>query len=155
MPTAAPVVTSRSIAAMLYADEWPACICRDFGLQLPGRASQSRPLGGRASAGDSRPGGRDIVSKFLYPMQYWRRPLALALFPGNLGAIARSRSDLRFRAFPSLKHKPLTYTANVRFEWNEDKNLANQRKHGVSFEEAQSLFTSNVDYLEIFDPGSL
>jgi hypothetical protein len=31
------------------------------------------------------------------------------------------------------------------------KNLANQKKHGVSFEEARELFTSEVDCLEIFD----
>lgn len=45
----------------------------------------------------------------------------------------------------------MTHTAYVHFEWDEDKNLENQRKHGISFEEAQLLFTSNVDYLEIFD----
>jgi uncharacterized DUF497 family protein len=39
----------------------------------------------------------------------------------------------------------------VHFEWDEDKNLSNQSKHGVSFEEAQQLFLSDVDYLEIFD----
>ena len=36
-------------------------------------------------------------------------------------------------------------------EWDESKNAENQRKHGVSFEEAQQLFVSGVDYLEIFD----
>ena len=45
----------------------------------------------------------------------------------------------------------MTYNAEVRFEWDEAKNLANQRKHDVSFEEARSLFESGVDYLEIFD----
>jgi len=39
----------------------------------------------------------------------------------------------------------------VRFEWDPGKNLANQRKHDVSFEEAAELFTSGRDYLEIFD----
>lgn len=39
----------------------------------------------------------------------------------------------------------------MHFEWDEDKNLANQRKHGISFEEAQQLFTLNADYLEVFD----
>jgi uncharacterized protein len=29
----------------------------------------------------------------------------------------------------------------VTFEWDDEKNLANQRKHGVSFEEAQLAFT--------------
>ncbi len=28
----------------------------------------------------------------------------------------------------------------LRFVWNERKNLANRRKHGVSFEEAQTAF---------------
>jgi uncharacterized protein len=28
----------------------------------------------------------------------------------------------------------------LQFEWDEAKNLANQRKHGVSFEEASNLF---------------
>ena len=39
----------------------------------------------------------------------------------------------------------------MRFEWDPAKNLANQRKHNVSFEEAAELFTSGQDYLEIFD----
>ena len=39
----------------------------------------------------------------------------------------------------------------MKFEWDEAKSLANQRKHGVSFEEASELFQSGVDYLEIFD----
>ena len=29
---------------------------------------------------------------------------------------------------------------NLRFEWSEHKNRANQRKHGVSFEEAAQIF---------------
>jgi uncharacterized protein len=28
----------------------------------------------------------------------------------------------------------------VRFEWDEAKNLSNQRKHGVSFEKASAVF---------------
>ena len=39
----------------------------------------------------------------------------------------------------------------MRFEWSEKKNRENQRKHGVSFEEAQCLFEFGDDYLEIFD----
>ena len=39
----------------------------------------------------------------------------------------------------------------MRVEWDETKNLANQEKHGVAFEEAQELFVSGFDYLEIFD----
>jgi uncharacterized DUF497 family protein len=35
--------------------------------------------------------------------------------------------------------------------WDEAKNLKNQRKHGISFEEAARLFEAESDYLEIFD----
>jgi uncharacterized DUF497 family protein len=38
----------------------------------------------------------------------------------------------------------------VKFEWDDAKNVVNQKKHGVSFEEAESLFGLD-DYLEIFD----
>lgn len=30
--------------------------------------------------------------------------------------------------------------SELRFEWDERKNRANQRKHGVAFEEARSVF---------------
>jgi uncharacterized DUF497 family protein len=36
-------------------------------------------------------------------------------------------------------------------EWNDAKNLENQRKHGISFGEAKELFAPDSDYLEIFD----
>jgi len=39
----------------------------------------------------------------------------------------------------------------VDFDWDDAKDLSNQRKHGVSFAEAQRLFESGADYLEIFD----
>ncbi len=39
----------------------------------------------------------------------------------------------------------------MNFEWDDDKNLINQQKHGVSFEEARELVESETDYLEIFD----
>lgn len=39
----------------------------------------------------------------------------------------------------------------MRVAWDASKNRANQRKHGVSFEEASVLFTRGEDYLEIFD----
>jgi uncharacterized DUF497 family protein len=39
----------------------------------------------------------------------------------------------------------------VEFEWDDAKDLSNQRKHGLSFAEAQRLFESGSDYLEIFD----
>lgn len=39
----------------------------------------------------------------------------------------------------------------MKVTWDEAKNLANQKKHGVSLQEAGTLFTSGVDYLEVFD----
>jgi uncharacterized DUF497 family protein len=39
----------------------------------------------------------------------------------------------------------------VDFEWDDAKDLTNQRKHGLSFAEAKELFESGADYLEIFD----
>jgi len=38
----------------------------------------------------------------------------------------------------------------VQFSWDEAKNRANQRKHGISFDEARAVFDA-ADYLEIFD----
>jgi uncharacterized DUF497 family protein len=45
----------------------------------------------------------------------------------------------------------MAYPRSVNFEWDDEKNLINQQKHGVSFEEARGLFESGVDYLEIFN----
>jgi len=45
----------------------------------------------------------------------------------------------------------MAYTPGVRPGWDEAKNRDNQSRHGLSFEEAGRLFTSGVDYLEIFD----
>jgi uncharacterized DUF497 family protein len=39
----------------------------------------------------------------------------------------------------------------VRFEWDPAKAASNLRKHGVSFEEARTLLSSGVDYLEVYD----
>lgn len=39
----------------------------------------------------------------------------------------------------------------IRFEWDEEKNRANRRKHGVSFEDATAVFQDRVRTLEIFD----
>ena len=44
----------------------------------------------------------------------------------------------------------MAYTGSVRFEWEEKKDEANRKKHGLSFDEARKLFT-NDDYLEIYD----
>ena len=39
----------------------------------------------------------------------------------------------------------------LHFEWDERKNSANKKKHGVSFEEAQSVFFDE-DAIEYDDP---
>lgn len=39
----------------------------------------------------------------------------------------------------------------MRFTSDPAKSRRNHAKHGVSFEEAEALFTSGVDYLEIYD----
>ena len=56
-----------------------------------------------------------------------------------------------------LVGKPLTYCVSgaihlgVHFEWDSAKSDANKKKHGVTFAEAQRLFESGEDYLELFD----
>lgn len=39
----------------------------------------------------------------------------------------------------------------IKFEWDENKNLINQRKHGVSFDEAKTVFYDDAA-LVIDDP---
>jgi hypothetical protein len=41
----------------------------------------------------------------------------------------------------------------MRFEWDENKNRTNFRKHGIWFEEAQTIWT-DVASREFFDPDS-
>ncbi len=41
--------------------------------------------------------------------------------------------------------------AHVDFEWDERKNRTNKRKHGVSFEEAQTVFFDE-NAVRFFDP---
>ncbi len=36
-------------------------------------------------------------------------------------------------------------------EWDDAKNAANRKKHGISFEEARQLFDAGGPYLEVFD----
>ena len=45
----------------------------------------------------------------------------------------------------------MAHTLTVDFECDDAKDLSNRRKHGLSFSEAQQLFESGADYLEIFD----
>lgn len=39
----------------------------------------------------------------------------------------------------------------MRFEWDPKKERRNIEKHGVTFKEAKVLFTSQVDFLEVYD----
>ena len=39
----------------------------------------------------------------------------------------------------------------MRFEWNPKKERRNIEEHGISFREAEELFTSRVDFLELYD----
>jgi uncharacterized DUF497 family protein len=67
---------------------------------------------------------------------------------------ARARRGRRWRHAGHQRlaiGKPLAYAGSVKVAWDAAKNLANQRKHGLAFEEAQELFLSGRDYLEIFD----
>ena len=45
----------------------------------------------------------------------------------------------------------MAYTFRYRFDWDPDKDAANQRKHGVGFQEASALFRADVEYVEFFD----
>ncbi len=40
----------------------------------------------------------------------------------------------------------------ITFEWDEKKNRANQKNHGVSFEEAQSVFFDD-NAIQFWDEG--
>jgi len=42
---------------------------------------------------------------------------------------------------------------SLRFEWDENKNLSNQKKHQISFEEAETVFSDELARL-IPDPDS-
>ena len=39
----------------------------------------------------------------------------------------------------------------MKVTWDEAKNRANRKKHGISFEEASALFTQRGDYLEVYE----
>ncbi len=39
----------------------------------------------------------------------------------------------------------------MRFEWDPQKERRNVAKHGVGFTEAKALFTSKLDFLELYD----
>lgn len=45
----------------------------------------------------------------------------------------------------------MEYSSNMRFEWDENKNPSNYKKHGVWFEEAQTIWADS-ESVEFFDP---
>ena len=45
----------------------------------------------------------------------------------------------------------MAYNPPVRLEWDPTKNARNVRKHGVSFEEAATLFTAGSGWLDLDD----
>ncbi len=45
----------------------------------------------------------------------------------------------------------MAYNVSVEVTWDEAKDLANERKHGISFQEARELLESSGDHLEVFD----
>ena len=42
---------------------------------------------------------------------------------------------------------------NLKFDWEKDKNTENKKKHGISFEEATTIF-SNFPLEVFFDPDN-
>lgn len=49
-----------------------------------------------------------------------------------------------------LQYNYIVIMSALRFEWDENKNKQNQKKHGVSFEEAQTVFFDD-SAIEFFD----
>jgi len=45
----------------------------------------------------------------------------------------------------------LTYSKDVRFEWDPEKARLNERTHGISFEEAKTIFSADEICLEFYD----
>ena len=39
----------------------------------------------------------------------------------------------------------------MKFDWDPEKDRANQAKHGLSFEEASGIFEGSSDFLELYD----
>lgn len=76
---------------------------------------------------------------------------------GRAGLTRASKKKSARAAKKSRSYTPLTYYANgivyeaVDFEWDDSKDLRNQRKHGLSSSDARRLFESEAEVLEIFD----
>lgn len=52
---------------------------------------------------------------------------------------------------PYRQHNYAISMSEAQFQWDSAKNIANQKKHGVSFEEASTVFRDEEGLL-LFDP---
>ena len=58
----------------------------------------------------------------------------------------------RSSAHPTaIKRKIIFYESSMEYEWDNNKAVANLAKHGVSFEEAKSVFDDPL-YVDFYDP---
>jgi uncharacterized DUF497 family protein len=57
----------------------------------------------------------------------------------------------RYASFSIEAENRRCYTPCMEFEWDEEKAAANLAKHGVSFEEARTVFDDPL-YVDFYDP---
>jgi uncharacterized DUF497 family protein len=67
------------------------------------------------------------------------------------GPKSRDVSPLRSSSAPRDRVCPVATVVHGDFEWDDDKAAANERKHGVTFVEAATVF-EDVDLLVNIDP---
>ena len=68
----------------------------------------------------------------------------------SAGALAAEPQVVRPTVGPldeSLHRSYSVVVASLRFEWDARKSAANERKHGISFEEAETVFTDEQGLL--------
>lgn len=70
--------------------------------------------------------------------------------PGTVFPVSPSPCWPKRFDFP-LQHMYNVHMSDIQFEWDEVKSQTNKRKHGVSFEEAQTVFLDE-NALRFFDP---
>lgn len=66
-------------------------------------------------------------------------------------AVAATAADLRTADSDVDELSQWLILAVVKVTWDETKNSANQKKHGISFEEARALLATDDARLDIFD----
>ena len=70
---------------------------------------------------------------------------------GSLALRSAAKNILNIFLAISLQHIYSVIMDRITFSWIERKNKANQKKHSVSFEEAQTVFFDE-NAIEFFDP---